>query len=88
MTAFNGSARLARASIVNNEFRLESINIYTSETNITSVASVNLTFTGVWMEWTNFEQLCARRVRREGQHQHGNRNRLSSSSSHINLANV
>jgi hypothetical protein len=46
MTAINGSARLARVSIVNNVFRLESINIYTSEANITSVASVNLTFTG------------------------------------------
>lgn len=46
ITAINGSARLARVSIVSNEFRLESISIYTSEANITSVASVNLTFTG------------------------------------------
>jgi hypothetical protein len=41
-----GSARLARVSIVNNDFRLESINVYTSDANCTTVASVNLTFSG------------------------------------------
>ncbi|CAO3665186.1 unnamed protein product [Umbelopsis ramanniana] len=41
-----GSARLARVSIVNNDFRLESINVYTSDATCTTVASVNLTFSG------------------------------------------
>ncbi|KAI8578559.1 hypothetical protein K450DRAFT_246343 [Umbelopsis ramanniana AG] len=46
MAEITGSARLARVSIVNDEFRLESINVYMSYPHTTTVASVNMSITG------------------------------------------